>query len=232
LVFVDTETTGLTRPYLAHGRRVWEIGIIRRETDRTERRLHLFIGFPELGLVEMLPRSEVTSASRLTDDSLPWSDRLKMGLPENVLYGLDIGQFFERHPDMNPSAAHESVVNERVAAEILMDEGWLSASGPARTKAHFFGAVPSFDDLSLADLLHRSGMIGSEPPWHYHLVDVEAYAAGHLGLLPPWNSKEITRQLGLDPGAYAEHTAMGDAEWARDMFDVTHALASRGQGEA
>lgn len=43
LCFVGTATTGTIPPWFAGGRRIWEIGLIRREFDGTERTSHLFI---------------------------------------------------------------------------------------------------------------------------------------------------------------------------------------------
>lgn len=33
----------------------------------------------------------------------------------------------------------------------------------------------------------------------------------------PWDSEELSRQLGVDPSRY-DHTALGDCEWSRDML--------------
>ena len=88
---------------------------------------------------------------------------------------------------------------------------------------HLVGAVPSFDAAFLARLLHDNG---HTPAWHYHLVDVEALAAGKLGIAPPWDSHELSRRMGiaddylflLDGVEYGKHTALGDAAWARLMY--------------
>lgn len=78
-------------------------------------------------------------------------------------------------------------------------------------RPHLVGAVPSFDDRRVGDLL------GSKP-WHYHLVCVENLIAGTHGIQPPWNSEELSRAVGVDPLNYQRHTAMGDVLWARDMY--------------
>jgi hypothetical protein len=71
--------------------------------------------------------------------------------------------------------------------------------------------------------------------WHYHLIDVEALAAGWLAAgidpddppaptqdscQPPWNSNELSLAVGVDPEQYDRHTALGDARWARDIYDA------------
>lgn len=69
-------------------------------------------------------------------------------------------------------------------------------------------------------------------PWHYHLVDAENLAVGYLHgygggeapaelLAPPWDSDKLTEALGLDPvPADQRHTALGDARWARSIYDL------------
>jgi len=92
--------------------------------------------------------------------------------------------------------------------------------------AHLVGAVPSFDDAFLKRLLRANGAC---PGWHYHLVDVEALAAGRLAAngtvahdkcQPPWSSNELSLAVGVDPEQFERHTALGDARWARAIYDA------------
>ncbi|MFE7747069.1 hypothetical protein [Nocardia sp. NPDC057455] len=117
--------------------------------------------------------------------------------------------------------------------------------------AHVVGVVPSFDTFTLDGILARAGHPGLEP-WHYRLNDVENHAAGYLrgllraglaGQLPSdittpvpefaedWTtvlelsrrSEQTSRACGVEPpGPVQRHTAMGDARWARDWWDVIH----------
>jgi len=107
--------------------------------------------------------------------------------------------------------------------------------------AHLVGAVISFDEERLRRLLRANGEC---PMWHYHLVDVEAMAAGWIGHLdstgdiehaawgyvddaePPWDSTNLSLAVGVDPEQFDRHTALGDARWARAIYD---ALAGREQ---
>jgi DNA polymerase III epsilon subunit-like protein len=81
--------------------------------------------------------------------------------------------------------------------------------------AHLAGAVVSFDEERLRKLLRSNGAC---PEWHYHLVDVEALVAGKLGLKPPWDSNELSRAVGVDPGDFERHSALGDAMWAQALY--------------
>ena len=86
-------------------------------------------------------------------------------------------------------------------------------------KPHIVGAVPNFDTERIA---HQFGVTG----WHYHLVDVEnlivgyTYGAGSARFQPPWNSDDLSRTIGIRPEMYDRHTALGDARWARDIYDA------------
>ena len=82
------------------------------------------------------------------------------------------------------------------------------------------GSNPGFDMERLTILLRRNRL---EPGWHYHPLDVPTLAVGALfgaGCVPerPWRSDEISRLIGVDPGDYKRHTAMGDVEWTLGLY--------------
>ena len=95
---------------------------------------------------------------------------------------------------------------------------------------HLVGAVPSFDAAFLWNLMQDVGVV---PAWHYHLVDVEALAAGWLAgqasdpaahaYAPPWDSDELARQLGIER-LDGKHTALGDARWAKAIYERVFGL--------
>jgi DNA polymerase III alpha subunit (gram-positive type) len=62
------------------------------------------------------------------------------------------------------------------------------------------------------------------PAWDYHLVEVESYAAGALGLTPPWKLNGLMAALGVPQDPDGAHTALGDARSVRDLFDAARAL--------
>jgi hypothetical protein len=84
---------------------------------------------------------------------------------------------------------------------------------------------------------------GVLPTWHYHLVDVEALAAGVVAEMrrntrggmtwgrgcaigdpispePPWSSSDLSRAMGVDPDDFDRHTALGDAQWAKAIYEA------------
>jgi DNA polymerase III epsilon subunit-like protein len=127
---------------------------------------------------------------------------------------LRIGRYYERRPSKHTPA-------EKVAQEFAK----LTAG------RHLVGAVPSFDAGFLDPFLRRHGQA---PSWHYHLVDVEALAAGFLAggpegqreiARPPWDSSKLTAALGIVTADEDKHTALGDARWAKAIYEVVMGAA-------
>jgi len=200
LCFLDTETTSL-RP----DRRAWEVGLIVRDPGGEDREFHWFVGTEDLDLGNADPMS------------------------------LKVGQFYERHPDYAGVITSDRVTEAYVLCRL---EKWTRG-------AHLVGAVVSFDAELIAARMRAHWMC---PSWHYHLVDVEALAAGWLHrdaavkenrqsaleeasrqrdlAVPPWNSDELTAALGVKVPEGERHTALGDARWARAVYDAVTGRAS------
>jgi DNA polymerase III epsilon subunit-like protein len=201
LCFLDTETTGLDQDR----HEVYEIGLVVRDP-----------GGPEL----------------------EWRWWLPVRLDQADPMALKVGQFFERRPPQSrtwsdalqwapdkPGVCEQAEVREVAASVMELTAG-----------AHLVGAVPSFDAAFLEPLLRANGCC---PAWHYHLVCVEALAAGYLAgkakadhLLgevadegvdlarPPWESSKLSAAVGVEPDGFDRHTALGDARWARAIYDA------------
>ena len=89
LCFAHTATTGLVSPWLPGGRRIWEIGLIRREFDGTER--------TSRGVI------------RRADVNMGYSPR------EQLKEALDAGRYHERHPEMAGLPMDEVYTGEQAA---------------------------------------------------------------------------------------------------------------------
>lgn len=95
---------------------------------------------------------------------------------------------------------------------------WVSVENGLRgslSGATLVGANPAFD---AAFLRARWGV----SPWHYRLLDVEAYAAGVLGLEMPQGLAKTTktvRDLGFDIPE-PDHTAAGDVATVRAVYEA------------
>lgn len=211
VAFVDTETTGLDP-----GRHeIWELAII---TEKSE--------------VEY---------------------QLPVDLARADPMGLRIGRFYERRSALRPWVDHVAKVSR---SRWKGDEKWTQtpvadiAGSVAQMLdgAHIVGAVPSFDAAFLTPWLRANG---HAPTWHYHLIDVEALAAGYIAGCreavdaatvltgeaawagtkawaategpdprPPWNSNDLSLTVGVDPGDFDRHTALGDARWAKAIYEA------------
>lgn len=232
LVFLDTETTALH-----HGRRAWEVAMIRVEPGHTVGRgLSFFIG--DVDLANADPKS--LQVGRFYD---------RHPLYNGTYEGDNAHSWVHATPLDRPGP---KLLTEAQAARVV--EQWTRG-------AHLVGAVPSFDAAVLDGMLHRHKLSAS---WHYHLIDVEALAVGYLHGLhhafaprvivgvdpgdldaaqaaalaasrplklgdvdvsvnheisPPWNSEQLSRLVGVEPAPEHErHTAMGDARWAQRIY--------------
>lgn len=222
LVFLDTETTSL-HPEL---RRPWEIAIIRREPDGTERRITILIRDVDLSNAD--PMS--LKIGRFHDRHPRFGGPVLSGRAETVP-GWKVDTDSAEVTDLDGEVFYMA---EYDAATVV--DSWTKG-------AHMVGAVPDFDSLTLDKMLRRHGLL---PRWHYHLVDVETLAVGWLHgvaaraidearmrgeeplpeLLdrhqagPPWKSDDISRACLVEPPTDEErHTAMGDALWVMRWYD-------------
>lgn len=130
---------------------------------------------------------------------------------------LRLGGYYERHPDPYGDKAQRSssgmagAFMESAVAPIIAQE-WRNAV--------LVGATVSFDERTIADMLGRTGL---SPTWDYHLLDVVAYAAGSIGLVPPINLQRLCRAYAVEQ--VGAHTALGDAQAVRDLWDAVHGNA-------
>lgn len=191
LCFIDTETTSL-----GSDRRAWEIGMVLRQEGRPDTEHAWFVSAGDLDLGYADPTS------------------------------LKIGRFYERHPE----AANRWVTGLpgcRPEWDVLGEVEQLTRG------AHLVGAVVSFDADVLGQRMRANGIC---PSWHYHLIDIEALAVGYLShsaarggdgqelkgsiTALPWKSDALSRAAGVDPDDFDRHTALGDARWARAIYDA------------
>lgn len=121
-------------------------------------------------------------------------------------YGLKIGHFAQRYD-------HDSAISRDEAISNLWDA--CGGFGDDVTRPHLVGGVPSFDATML--YVNWLGFPGyGEGPFHYHLIDVETFAAAAAGMLPPYTGDAVGEAHGVTNKA--PHTAWGDTVWAVEMF--------------
>lgn len=151
---------------------------------------------------------------------------------------------FHLQPDLtyaDPKALEINRYHERTNAE---DWRWHNRAAVAGNLvglldgAVMVGSNPAFDAEMLTKPIAR--IFPDNPrPWHYRTIDVATLAAGYrFGQAAsgayggdftfatdypqlPYRSYDMSRAVGVEPPAKdVAHTALGDAAWARDVYDA------------
>jgi DNA polymerase III epsilon subunit-like protein len=207
LCFIDTETTGLDPDRHA----IWEVALI--TPDGAEH-------------VWQFPVDEMAADPFALNIGRYWERR--WGTPKEVDV---LDAIYHAH---DARSRRKNFPGEGRA--IRPSEEWAHRFRDLTAGCHLAGAVVSFDEERLRRLLHSLGVLHR---WHYHLVDVEALAVGYLhglhargrggvtdaianGDVPslPWKSDDLSAALGVTISDEDRHTALGDAKWARAIYDA------------
>lgn len=170
---------------LRHDRRAWEIGAIVREEGKDDTEHSWLIDVSDLDLGNADPKS------------------------------LEIGGFYDRHPDFDPAR------RDQFAGALAVPEWSAAREFEALTRgATIVAANVGFDAEVLANMFRRNDFC---PSWHYRLFDIESYAAGALGLPMPVGLDKLLAAYGLTHDDADRHTALGDARRVRDLYDAVRA---------
>ena len=203
IAFVDTETTGLD----PRSHDAWEIAVILRRSGQADLE-HLF-----------QVRTSLTNAD-----------------PK----ALEIGRYKERFAVPANEFAVELSTNTQIASTTLTEADLMHSLMALLDGATLVGSNPAFDDRFLTKLFNEAGL---PTRWHYRTVDIATMAVGHLYgqaytltkqncdaeyynradnlLADGWRSYELSRLMGIEPpNSLDAHTALGDARWARDVYDA------------
>lgn len=156
-------------------------------------------------------------------------------------FALNIGAWWDRHWNELHSVSQANAIYEahspksrlpnspETGSLVKPNREWCEYFRNLVGTNHLAGAVVSFDEERLRRLLRRNGVL---PRWHYHVVCVEALAAGWLAghpptfeavqadYRPPWDSEALSRAVGVDPKDFDRHSALGDARWAKAVFEA------------
>jgi DNA polymerase III epsilon subunit-like protein len=203
LAFIDTETTGLDpRKHDA-----WEIAVILRRPGVTD---------------------------------LEYLLQIRTSLAQADPKALEINQYEQRFAVPDGEFAIEISTTTPDEVTPLTEADLMHDLMAILDGAMLVGSNPAFDDRFLSKIFHEAGVT---PRWHYRTVDIATLAVGHLYgqaytltkqncdaefynradrlLEDGWKSYELSRLMGIEPPAKAAaHTALGDARWARDVYDA------------
>lgn len=172
---------------LREDRKAWDVALIRRDPDGSETTVQRFVDIDDIDLQN--------------------ADK----------FSLEVGQFWQRHPD----ARHMTTgAFDHEETEIAYNVARMVAR--ATHGATLVGTNVAFDAATLTTLLRDNCLI---PSWHYHPCDVKALALGKLhaehDVHARTSTEELSRLLGVDPPVEGEkHTALGDARWVQRMYDA------------
>jgi len=100
-------------------------------------------------------------------------------------------------------------------------------TGPNYDPVYLVAANPSFDDrfLRRAFALVFGGRAGV--PYDYHLIDIASVAMGVLGEVAPRKLKNLRKAFALAGENPAAHTAEGDADEVKLIWDTIRARGAR-----
>lgn len=172
---------------------IWEVALI-----TPDRREHVW----------QFPVDEMASDPFALNIGRYWDRRW----PTDIREVSDLDAIYEAH---SPKSRRKNFPEQGRA--IKPGKEWCEHFRELTAGLHLAGAVVSFDEERLRRLLHRNGVLHR---WHYHLCDVEALAAGKLGIEPPWKSDDLSAALGVTVSEEDRHTALGDAKWAKRLYDA------------
>lgn len=191
IVFIDVETDGLH-----HGRRIWEVAMIRREPDGAETPKRMFVGID-------------------LRDSDPYALRLG-GFWDRHPAGRKIS-------GKEPSPVDSDVVYcKHDAAKAIMRTTFgahLVGVNPAFDADTIAGLLRA-EGYHPAWHYHLIDLIALS---YGYLNGLAAAGARPPGILapPPFRSDDLAVACGVAPPTVAErHTAMGDARWAQRWYDT------------
>jgi hypothetical protein len=198
LVFLDTETTGL-----ALDADIWEVAAIVRDPGRDDLEVHFFVDHAAYKLDALPERFRADHDARFQPAAAHSQLAVSLAVQEITRGAHIVG-------------AVPNFDTERLA--IMLTEHSLAPEWHYHLIDVEALAVGYLSCLAgQVDGLSRTALkaLGLDPDV-VHLDEAVRAAIG-----PPWRSDDLSLACGVEPpGEGVRHTAMGDARWARDLYDA------------
>lgn len=205
IVFLDTETTGLT----LHDE-IWEFAAIAREPDGTETTHHMFLQHNTQRCNLLPPEFLADHQARFPIGADAWHPDVKTR--EEAAH--EIAGILSGRPHIvgavpNFDTERIAILLRRFGLETDWHHHLIDVEALAVGWAH--GVFRAH-----ADMLATQG----KP---HHAVDRGPTLVTGL----PWDSDALSRSLGVDPEQFDRHTALGDVLWVRAQYDAITLAPSR-----
>ncbi|MBL1108015.1 hypothetical protein JK361_26080 [Streptomyces sp. 5-8] len=155
------------------------------------------------------------NAGRTTDTEYVWQFTIDQAAADPE--ALRIGRYRERHL-VDPSWGAAFTGPGPVLP--CSRSSAIEAIASMLSGAVLVGSNPGFDDRFLRKLLGPGSA-----RWHYRPYDIVQLAAMKVGVEVagplPWSSRKLSHAVGVEPpNEETAHTALGDARWARAVYDA------------
>ncbi|MBE4783942.1 hypothetical protein [Streptomyces caniscabiei] len=179
---------------------------------------HLDASIGEAWEVAVILREQ--HGEQTTDTEYAW--QIRPNLAKADPEALRIGRYEERFA-VPPNAEAAWTADESGHVAPMTRREAVTAIVNVLSGAVLVGSNPGFDDRHLRRLVGRG-----RAQWHYRPYDIVQLAAAKIGAQAagplPWRAHVLSRAVGIEPPtAEAAHTALGDARWARDVYDAAMA---------
>ena len=200
LVFLDTETTGLSLDD-----DIWEFAAIRRDDDGTETELHLFIKHDPRKCARLPESFRLDHEQRFP--AMTHDGKWHPDVVEQWKAASQISDFLDGRPHI--VGAVPNFDTERIAK---LCERQLSD-----WKAPWHYHLIDVENLAVGYLLRSADALYQASDGD----DGQIARAEELRqvAMPPWDSDAISAALGVTVPDSERHTAMGDARWAMRLYD-------------
>lgn len=193
LVFMDTETTGLSLDD-----DVWEFAAVRRDPDGKERELHLFIEHDSAKCGQLPERFRDDHMRRFppSHGGVEWG----VGVVRRDRAATAIYNFFAVGTDEPKPHVVGAVPNFDTERISRMLPNWQ------RDPWHYH--LIDVENLAV-------GYLAAKDP-HNNYLDPD----GKPLILPPFDSDMLSYAVGVNADNFERHTAMGDVRWAMAIYDA------------